>query len=333
MSEGSEGFPPGTEPGHSVPAPTPSKSKRPASISFMPDTLPEGRSTVSYVGRAGASGPLFARACENRGVGTKLDDLHSLITDFDGVVVAFSGGIDSALVAAVSARSLGARALAVTAVSPSLAPGELDEARRVASEVGIRHRAVETNEVAKEEYLANGTDRCYHCKTELYDVLHDIALEESLPVVASGTNVDDLGDYRPGLEAAWNARVRHPLVEAGFTKSDVRDAATSLGISISDKPASACLSSRIAFGARISVDELTRVGRAERVLKDLGFRQVRVRVHGDIARVEVEASEVPRLMEPIAREAVARQLKSLGFAFVTMDLEGFRSGSMNPKAT
>lgn len=277
----------------------------------------------------------MSHACENPLVGTKLDDLHSLIAGFDGVVVAFSGGIDSALVAAVSARSLGDRALAVTAVSPSLAPGELDEARRVASEVGIRHRAVETHEAEKEAYLVNGTDRCYHCKTELYGVLHDIAREESLSIVASGTNVDDLGDYRPGLRAAWEARVHHPLVEAGFTKADVRDAATSLGISIADKPSSACLSSRIAFGVRISVDELTRVGRAERVLKDLGFRQVRVRVHGDrgdIARVEVDASEVPRLMEPIAREAVARQLKALGFAFVTMDLEGFRSGSMNPKA-
>jgi uncharacterized protein len=266
-------------------------------------------------------------------VGTKLDDLHSLIAGFDGVVVAFSGGIDSALVAAISARALGDRALAVTAVSPSLAPGELDDARRVASEVGIRHRAVETHEAEKEEYLANGTDRCYHCKTELYSVLQGIARAESLPVIASGTNVDDLGDYRPGLQAAWEARVHHPLVEAGFSKADVREAATLLDISVADKPSSACLSSRIAFGMRISVDELTRVGRAERVLKDLGLRQVRVRVHGDIARVEVEASEVPRLMEPIAREAVTRQLKSLGFTFVTLDLEGFRSGSMNPKGT
>jgi len=275
----------------------------------------------------------LARACENPLVGTKLDDLHSLIAGFDGVVVAFSGGIDSALVAAISARALGDRALAVTAVSPSLAPGELDDARRVASEVGIRHRAVETHEAEKEEYLANGTDRCYHCKTELYSVLQGIARAESLPVIASGTNVDDLGDYRPGLQAAWEARVHHPLVEAGFSKADVREAATLLDISVADKPSSACLSSRIAFGVRISVDELTRVGRAERVLKDLGLRQVRVRVHGDIARVEVEASEVPRLMEPIAREAVTRQLKSLGFTFVTLDLEGFRSGSMNPKGT
>jgi uncharacterized protein len=263
----------------------------------------------------------------------KLERLHEVLASTGGAVVAFSGGTDSALVAAVAARALGDRALAVTAVSPSLPPGELREARSVAREVGIRHRAVRTHEVEREAYLANGADRCYHCKTELYDVLRVVAAEEALPVVVSGANVDDLGDWRPGLTAAAEHEVRHPLVEAGFTKAEVREAARELGVPTWDKPASACLSSRIEHGVRITVEDLSKVGRAERALKDLGFRQVRVRVHGDVARVEVEQGDLERLVAPETRARVVAALRGLGYRYVTMDLEGFRSGSMNPPGT
>jgi pyridinium-3,5-biscarboxylic acid mononucleotide sulfurtransferase len=260
----------------------------------------------------------------------KIEALRSWFAPIPRVVVAYSGGTDSALVAAAAAATLGDRAVAVTAVSPSLPPGELEEARKVASAVGVRHRAVRTHEVDNPAYLANGVDRCYHCKTELYDVLSRVAEESGGALVVSGANLDDLGDVRPGLRAAEERGVRHPLVEVGMWKSDVRAAARELGVPTWDKPASACLSSRIAFGVMISVEELSKVGRAERVLKELGFAQCRVRVHGDVARVEVELAELPRLAEPGVRDQVVQALRSLGYRYVTLDLEGFRSGSMNP---
>jgi pyridinium-3,5-biscarboxylic acid mononucleotide sulfurtransferase len=261
-------------------------------------------------------------------VETKLDELHRTLEGYEGVVVAFSGGVDSTLVAAVAGRSLGPRALAVTAVSPSLPHGELAEARRIATEIGIRHRSVRTDEVDDPAYLANGPDRCYHCKNELYGVLRGVADDEAMPVVASGANVDDLGDVRPGLVAATEHGVRHPLVETGFTKIEVREASRALGLPAWDKPQSACLSSRIPFGVRITVEELSRVGRAERAVRELGFRQVRVRVHGDVARVEVEPEDLARAVE--LREEITEALTSLGYRYVALDLEGFRSGSMNP---
>jgi uncharacterized protein len=264
-------------------------------------------------------------------VAAKLARLHDILGATGGVVVAYSGGTDSSLVAAVAARALGDRALAITAVSPSLPVGEARDAQRVAAKLGIRHRTVRTREAENPSYLANGTDRCYHCKTELYDVLARVAEESDFPVVVSGANVDDLGDVRPGLRAASEHRVRHPLIEAGMTKEEVRRAARELGVPTWDKPASACLSSRIAHGVRITVDELSKVGRAERVLKELGFRQCRVRVHGgDLVRIEVEREEVARLAYPPTREHIVSALTSLGYRYVTLDLEGFRSGSMNP---
>ena len=266
-------------------------------------------------------------------VSTKLRRLHDLVGSMDGVVVAYSGGTDSALVAAVAARMLGERALAVTAVSPSLPPGEAEEARRVAVQIGIRHRTVRTHEAENPLYLENGADRCYHCKTELYDVLARVAEEREFPVVVSGANLDDLRDVRPGLRAAAEHGVRHPLVEVGMTKEEVRLAARELGVPTWDKPASACLSSRIAHGVTITVEELSKVGRAERFLKDLGFRQCRVRVHGgELVRVEVSRDEVERLAEPETRDRVVALLTSLGYRYVTLDLEGFRSGSMNPSS-
>jgi len=264
-------------------------------------------------------------------VATKLDRLHDVLAATGGAVVAFSGGVDSTLVASVASRALGDRALAVTAVSPSLAPGEAEEARRVAADLGIRHRIVRTHETDRPEYLANGPDRCYHCKTELYDVLVRVAQVGDFGVVVSGANADDLDDFRPGLLAAAEHGVRHPLVEVGMTKPEVREAARAMGVPTWDKPASACLSSRIPFGVRISVEELSRVGRAERLLKDLGFRQCRVRVHGDVVRIEVEAHDLERLAAADVRDRVVDGLRDLGYRFVTLDLEGFRSGSLNPE--
>jgi pyridinium-3,5-biscarboxylic acid mononucleotide sulfurtransferase len=293
-----------------------------------------------HPGRSDVPGTVQAAVLERVGqsrrmattdVARKLDRLHHVLAATGGVVVAYSGGTDSTLVAAVAARALGERALAITAVSPSLPPGEADEARRVAGELGIAHRTVRTHEAERPAYLANGVDRCYHCKTELYDVLTRVAEESDFAVVVSGANLDDLGDFRPGLTAAAEHGVRHPLVEVAMSKSDVREAARELDIPTWDKPASACLASRIPFGVTIKVEELSKVGRAEQLLKELGFRQCRVRVHGDVARIEVERADIARLAEPGVRERAVHGLQELGYRYVALDLEGFRSGSMNPR--
>jgi uncharacterized protein len=260
----------------------------------------------------------------------KLDRLHAVMAGIEPMIVAFSGGTDSSLVAAAAARAVGDRATAVTAVSPSLPPGELEGARRTAAAIGIAHRTVRTRETDDPGYLANGLDRCYRCKRELYGVLRAVAEEAGGATVVSGANLDDLGDFRPGLQAAAEAGVRHPLVEVGFSKAEVREAARALGVPTWNKPASACLSSRFAFGVMITVEGLSKVGRAERVLHELGFAQCRVRVHDDLVRVEVDLDDVPRFAQPEVRQRVVSELKALGYRYVTVDLEGFRSGSMNP---
>ena len=199
----------------------------------------------------------------------------------------------------------------------------------MAAVVGIRHRAVRTHEVEREAYLANGADRCYHCKTELYDALEVVAREESLPVVVSGANVDDLGDWRPGLRAAAEHTVRHPLVEAGFTKAEVRDAARELGVPTWDKPASACLSSRIPYHSEVTDEKLRTIERAEQALAAMGFRVCRVRHHDELARVEIGRDELARALDPEIRAAIVRELKAIGYRYVTLDLQGYRTGSLN----
>ncbi|HZD71715.1 MAG TPA: ATP-dependent sacrificial sulfur transferase LarE [Actinomycetes bacterium] len=245
-----------------------------------------------------------------------------------GLMVAFSGGADSAFLLAAAAEALGPRAVAATGVSPSLAGSELEDARAMAAELGVRHLEVETREQQRPGYLANGPDRCYFCKSELFDLLLPLAREEGL-ALAVGTNSDDLGDWRPGQRAAAERGVLAPLVAAGFSKADVREASRGMGLRTHDKPAAACLASRVAYGVQVTPARLSRVERAEALLRSFGIAQLRVRDHGGLARVEVPVEALPALVQAGARERLARGLRHLGFAYVTLDLEGFRSGSMN----
>jgi pyridinium-3,5-biscarboxylic acid mononucleotide sulfurtransferase len=243
------------------------------------------------------------------------------------VLVACSGGVDSVLLAAVAARVLGDRALAATAVSPSLATGELDDARDAARAAGIRHVEVTTNELQDPAYAANAPDRCFHCKDIAYGTFTALAAREGIAVVIDGTNADDHGDFRPGRRAAREHGVRSPLAEAGLGKQEIREWARELGLAVWDKPAAACLSSRVPYGSPVTLEKLTRIDRAEAALKALGFRQCRVRDHDGVARVEVDAAQ---LAEAIAqREPLVAAVRAAGFSYVTLDLEGFRSGSLN----
>ena len=247
-----------------------------------------------------------------------------------GLMVAFSGGVDSAFLLAAAAEALGPRAVAATGVSPSLAASELEDARALAAELGVRHLEVQTREQERPGYLANGPDRCYFCKSELFDVLLPLARQEEL-ALAVGTNTDDLGDWRPGQRAAAERGVITPLVTAGFSKAEVREASRGMGLRSHDKPAAACLASRVAYGIQVTPARLSRVERAEALLRSLGVAQLRVRDHGDLARVEVPVEALPELVHGDARERLVRGLRDLGFAYVTLDLEGFRSGSMNAR--
>lgn len=261
---------------------------------------------------------------------TKCHRLVSLLGELPGVAVALSGGVDSSVVAKAALLALGDRAVAVTADSPSVPRAELEQASQLAAAVGIRHVVVRTNEFDDPNYLRNGGDRCYFCKSELYSRVVQLLPELGVGVVCSGANLDDLGDYRPGLTAAAENGIRHPLQEAGFTKADVRAAAKLWGLPVWDKPASPCLSSRLAPGLAVTPERTGRVEAAEAYLKSLGLRDCRVRYHeGDLARVELPTDEIDRFLASDVRAAMSAKLKELGFKFVTIDLEGFRSGSLN----
>lgn len=260
----------------------------------------------------------------------KRDRLLEVLRPLPGVAVAFSGGIDSTLVARAAHDALGAKAVAVTADSPSVARAELDDARRLAALIGIRHLILPTAEFANPDYLRNDGSRCYHCKSELYDAIIDRLPDLGVGVICSGANLDDRGDYRPGLTAAAERRIRHPLQEAGFTKADVRALARWWHLPTWDKPASPCLSSRLAPGLPVTPERTSRIEAGEAYLKSLGLRDCRVRLHeGELARIEVPASEIARLASSDLRDELNRRFRDLGFQFITLDLEGFRSGSMN----
>ena len=253
--------------------------------------------------------------------------VEGAIATAPSALVAFSGGVDSSLVAAAAVRVLGERAIAVTAVSPALATGELDGARTVAAAVGIAHRTITTDELAREGYRRNGEDRCYHCKSELYDRLAALGTSEGYAVVFSGANVDDLGDWRPGLRAAAEHDVRHPLVEAGFRKDDVRRWAAALAIPSANKPAMPCLASRLPYGTAVDPEVLARVDRAEQALRALGYRELRVRHLGQTGRVELGEGELLRAGSSVARAAIGSAVREAGYEAAVLDDRPLRSGS------
>jgi uncharacterized protein len=260
----------------------------------------------------------------------KRDRLLEILRGLGRVAVAFSGGIDSTLVAQAAFLALGEQAVAVTADSASVPRTEVAEAQRLAKQIGIRHIIVATEEFNDPNYLRNDGSRCYYCKSELYSRIETLLPELGVQVICSGANLDDQGDYRPGLKAAAEHAVRHPLQEAGFTKADVRALARAWGLPTWGKPASPCLSSRLAPGVAVSRERTARIEAAEEYLHALGIRECRVRLHeGELARIEVPAAAVARLADPAVREELARHFRALGFQFVTLDLEGFRSGNLN----
>jgi uncharacterized protein len=259
----------------------------------------------------------------------KMSRLRARFRELGSVLVCYSGGVDSAFVLAVAHAELGARAVGMTAVSPSLAPAEKDDAIAVARQIGADHRLVESSEIDDPSYAANNPDRCFHCKSELYRVAAKKRAEWDLAAIVNGTNTDDLGDYRPGLEAAKEASVVSPLLDAGFTKADVRAGSLAIGLGIWDKPAAACLSSRLPYGTSVTRERLAQIGGLEAELKKLGFRQVRVRWHESLARIELGVEELARAADPAVRGLVVEAGKAHGFRYVTLDLGGYRVGSHN----
>lgn len=259
----------------------------------------------------------------------KLDQLNAFFADLDQALIAYSGGIDSTLVAKVAFDQLGDRALAVTAESPSLLPEDLEDARIQAATIGIRHEVVQTHEMQNPNYTSNPVNRCYFCKSELHDTLKPLALERGYPYVLDGVNADDLTDYRPGIQAAKERGARSPLAEIGITKAEVREISKLLGLPWWDKPAQPCLSSRFPYGEEITVAKLQRVGRAERYLRKMGLTTLRVRSEGDTARIELPPEQIKEFVLTTDLPTLVAELQSYGFLFVTLDLEGFRSGKLN----
>jgi uncharacterized protein len=259
----------------------------------------------------------------------KLTALRATLRSMERVLVAFSGGVDSSFLLQVAVEELGADAVALTTRSPTAPEDDEAMARALAETLGARHLLVDANELDIPGYAENPTNRCYFCKGTLYELCRVEAERYAIPHIVDGVNVDDLGDYRPGLRAAEEHGIRHPLVEVGMRKAEIRAFSRELGLPTADKPSSPCLSSRFPYGTRITLDGLRKVAAAEQVLRRLGFPECRVRNHDPLARIEVPAAELSRLLEPAVRAAVVEALRAAGFLYVTVDLQGFRSGSLN----
>jgi len=259
----------------------------------------------------------------------KLQQLKTLFAEMAQALIAYSGGVDSTLVAKLAYDVLGDRALAVTAVSPSLLPEELEDARIQAIQIGIPHKVVQTHEMDNPDYTTNPVNRCYFCKSELHDTLKPLARQLGYPYVVDGVNADDLRDYRPGIQAAKERGVRSPLAEVGVTKAEVRQISQQLGLVSWDKPAQPCLSSRFPYGEEITIGKLQRVGRAERHLRQLGLKNLRVRSVGDTARIELPPEQIKEFVLTTDLPTIVSAFQSYGFMYVTLDLEGYRSGKLN----
>src|SRR5579875_3492881 len=259
----------------------------------------------------------------------KLARLKEILRPMPSVMVAFSGGVDSSFLLQVACEVAGARVLALTTTSPTMPEEDFKSATTIAQRIGARHLVIHSNELEIPGYAQNPINRCYLCKSNLFEICEAKAAELGITQIVDGLNLDDLHDYRPGMKAAAERRVRHPLVEAEMTKDDIRQLSRAMGLPTWDRPASPCLSSRFPYGSRITPEGLRQVEEGERVLHRMGFRVARVRHHGEIARLEVESGEVQRLLSEPVRAEVDRELKRLGFRFVTVDLKGFRSGSLN----
>jgi uncharacterized protein len=260
----------------------------------------------------------------------KYETLQAILREMQGVAIGYSGGVDSTLLLKVATDVLGPRALAMIGRSATYPTAEFEEAMSLAATIGARCVVVATEETDDLKFRENPPDRCYYCKTELFGKLTLLAREESIPWIADGTIVDDTADFRPGMRARDEQSVRSPLLEAGFTKEDVRELSRALGLPTWDKPSFACLSSRFPYGTGITEENLSRVDRAERILRDAGFKRYRVRFHDErTARIEVSPGEIPWLLDPSLREQIVGRMKDLGFTYVTLDLQGYRTGSMN----
>jgi uncharacterized protein len=283
---------------------------------------------VSAVGQPAFSGDLSSRELPSELI-AKEDSLLARLADAGRVMVAFSGGVDSSYLAWAAYRALGENALAVTAVSPSYPQSHREMAEEIVTRFGFPHRFVDTHEMERAEYRANASDRCYHCKTELFDTMDRLGVELGFTRISYGVNTDDTSDFRPGHRAADEHDVMAPFLDVSLSKQEIRDLSRAAGLPTADLPASACLSSRLPYGTEVTIERLGQVERGEQHLRDLGFEQVRLRHHGELARVEIDPTELAKALDPEMAKRIVDVIKPLGFRYVSLDLEGYRTGSLN----